>query len=686
MSCQFLPHTKIPTLVFPSSALASRHVAVMVESLIRQNNSAGRQTVLGLPTGSTPVGVYRELIRLHKERGLDFSRVLTFNLDEYFGVEPDDPHSYSRWMRETLLNHINIRPENIHIPDGTVPKDRAEEYCADYELAIRRAGGIDLQILGVGRTGHIGFNEPGSTRHSRTRLMTLDPVTRRDAAGDFYGVDNVPQQAITMGVGTILEARRIAIMAFGEHKTRIVERAVEGEMTDAIAASFLQKHPDSTFILDRAAAGDLTAVRSPWKVGPVKWTEPLVKKAVIWLALRVGKGLLKLSEDDFREHELYELLREQGPAERLGRRVFDCLMRTISTHPGQVASASGESGEASSSFASHAAPISTLHSPLPTGNSPRTILVFSPHPDDDVISMGGTLIRLVEQGHKVHVAYMTSGNIAVFDHDAWRFSDFVLEFNRLFGIHEEQSEQVTDRVRRFLGKKRAAEADSGEVLAIKALIRQTEARAAAAACGLPPEQLHFMDLRFYRTGTIAKAPIHPQDIADIRHLIERIKPDQIYVAGDLSDPHGTHRVCADAIFLVVREMGQGNGGREEAKSGRMKDEPKQGRASDAAFIPRPSSFPFEVWLYRGAWQEWEPHEVDRVVPISEGELERKKLAIFRHQSQKDRAMFPGGIDRREFWQRAEDRNRHTAKVYDDLGLPEFYALEGFVRWNGPEDW
>jgi len=623
MSSQYVPNTRIPTLVFSTSAHASRHVAVMVGSLIQQKNSAGQHTVLGLPTGSTPVGVYRELIRMHKESGLDFSRVITFNLDEYFGVTSDDMHSYRRWMQETFFNHVNLKPENIHVPDGTIRAEDAAEYCADYEDRIRRAGGIDLQLLGIGRTGHIGFNEPGSTRHSRTRLATLDPVTRRDAAGDFYGEENVPQQALTMGVGTILEAHKIVLMAFGEHKAQIVQRAAEGDMTDAIAASFLQRHPDTTFILDQAAAGGLTAIRSPWVVGPVEWTPSLIRRAVIWLALKVGKALLKLSDDDFREHELYELLREHGPAERLGRRVFDEMMKTICTHP--------------------------------AGTEPRPVLVFSPHPDDDVISMGGTLIRLIDQDHPVHVAYMTSGNIAVFDHDAWRFTDFVVEFNRLFAIDKEHTEAVRNRVQSFLRTKKPAQADSEDMLQIKALIRQTEARAAALACGLSPEQLEFMDLRFYRTGTIAKAPIHPQDIADIIALLQRLQPAQIYVAGDLSDPHGTHRVCADAIFRAVREV---------RKSGQS----------------------FEVWLYRGAWQEWEPHEVDRVVPISPDDLERKKLAIFRHQSQKDRAMFPGGIDRREFWQRAEDRNRHTAKVYDELGLPEFYALEGFVEWNEGGEW
>jgi glucosamine-6-phosphate deaminase len=618
MSSHNVAHTKIPTLVFDSSGQASRHVALMIESLIRQNNSAGRPTVLGLPTGSTPVGLYRELIRLHKENGLDFSRVVTVNLDEYYPMDPDDAQSYRRWMRETFFDHVNIKPQNIHIPDGTLTREEADDFCARYEQQIRRSGGIDLQILGIGRTGHIGFNEPGSTRQSRTRRVTLDPVTRRDAADDFFGEENVPQQALTMGVGTILEARKIVIMAFGEHKAPIVARAVEGDITDAIAASFLQQHPDTTFILDDAAAADLTSRRRPWSIGPVEWTAPLIRRAVIWLSLKVGKALLKLSENDFREHELYELLREHGPAEALGRRVFDDLTATIRTQP--------------------------------AGAEPKTILVFSPHPDDDVISMGGTLIRLVEQGHRVHVAYMTSGNIAVFDHDAWRFADFVVEFNRLFEIGKEHTERVIERVQNFLRKKKPGHLDTEDLLRIKSLIRSTEARAGALACGIPPEQLEFMDLRFYRTGTIAKAPVHPQDIADIIALLERLQPAQIYVAGELSDPHGTHRTCAEAIFQAVREL----------------------QAKEQAF---------EVWLYRGAWEEWEPHEIERVVPLSPDDLERKKLAIFRHQSQKDRAMFPGSIDRREFWQRAEDRNRDTAKVYDRLGLPEFYALEGFVQWR-----
>lgn len=619
MSSHYVPHTRIPTLVFPTSAEAARHVALMIESLVRQNNSAGRPTVLGLATGSTPVGLYRELIRLHKESKLDLSKVITFNLDEYLPMAPTSPHSYRRWMQETFFDHVNIQPQNIHIPDGTIAEEEVEDYCAQYEQRIRRMGGIDLQILGVGRTGHIGFNEPGSTRHCRTRRVTLDPVTRRDAANGFFGEENVPYQALTMGVGTIMEARKIVIMAFGEHKARVVRKAVEEGITDAVAASFLQQHPDTSFILDESAANDLTLFRKPWCVGPVDWTPAIIRRAVIGLSLETGKALLKLSDDDFRDHELFVLLREHGPAQALGRRVFDEMMATLCTHP--------------------------------AGTEPSNVLVFSPHPDDDVISMGGTLIRLVEQKHRVYVAYMTSGNIAVFDHDACRFTDFVLEFNRLFEIDKEHTEHVSRRVQDFLCSKKPGQPDSADLLKIKALIRQTEARAAALACGIPPEQTIFMDLRFYRTGTVTKAPLHAQDIADTVELLQRLKPTQIYVAGEMSDPHGTHRMCADAIFQAVREV--------------------WARGQQ-----------FEVWLYRGAWEEWQPHEIQRAVPVSPDDLERKKLAIFRHQSQKDRAMFPGASDHREFWQRAEDRNRNTAKVYDTLGLPEFYALEGFVQWHG----
>ena len=618
MASHYIPRTKVPTLVFSNSNQAARHIALQIEEIIKQNLVQGKFTVLGLPTGSTPVGLYRELIRMHKMEGLDFSKVITFNLDEYYPLDSTHPQSYRRWMRETFFDHVNIPDNQINIPDGTLAFDQIEEFCINYEKKIRQAGGLDLQLLGIGRTGHMGFNEPGSTRHSRTRLATLDAVTRRDAAQAFFGEENVPLRALTMGIGTIMDARKVILMAYGEHKAPIVAKALEGPVSENVTASFLQEHQDATYILDQAASKSLSAIDRPWAVGPVSWNDTLIRKAVIELSLKTGKGLLKLSDDDFREHELYELLREHGPASVLGLKVFKQLMDTICNEP--------------------------------AGNLKKTILVFSPHPDDDVISMGGTLIRLVEQGHKVFVAYMTSGNIAVFDHDAWRFTDYAGAFNSLFKIDEKQTHQVKERVRTFLDKKSPGQSDSDDLLKIKSLIRETEARAAALACGIPPEQLEFMNLRFYRTGTIAKAPIHSEDIDDIQNLIKKLNPFQIYVAGELSDPHGTHRVCAEAIFEAVRRA-------------------------------RTKGDTSEIWLYRGAWEEWEPQDLERVVPLGPEELERKKMAIFRHQSQKDRAMFPGNSDRREFWQRAEDRNLGTARIFDQLGLPEFFALEGFVQWK-----
>lgn len=618
MASHYIPRTKVPTVVFSNSNQAARHIALQIEELIRQNNSQGKFTVLGLPTGSTPVSLYRELIRMHKEEGLDFSKVISFNLDEYYPLDSSHPQSYRRWMQETFFDHVNIPKNQIHIPDGTIAHDQVEEFCINYEKKIRQCGGIDLQLLGIGRTGHIGFNEPGSTRHSRTRMATLDAVTRRDASPAFMGEDNVPLRALTMGVGTIMDARKVILMAYGEHKAPIVHKALEGQISENVTASFLQEHPDATFVCDQAAARHLSAIDKPWTVGPVVWNDFLTRKAVIELCRKTGKGLLKLSDDDFREHELYELLREHGPASVLGQKVFCQMMDTICNEP--------------------------------AGTKKQNILIFSPHPDDDVISMGGTLIRLVGQGHKVFIAYMTSGNIAVFDHDALRFADYAAGFNKLFGIDERKTSEVAGRVMEFLSKKQAGQTDSEDILKIKGLVRETEARAAALACGVPSDQLVFMNLRFYRTGTIAKAPIHPSDIDDIQGLVEKLNPYQVYMAGELSDPHGTHRVCADAILEAMRRAkGKGN------KS--------------------------QVWLYRGAWEEWEPHELERVVPLSPEDLEQKKMAIFRHQSQKDRAMFPGNSDRREFWQRAEDRNLGTAKIFDELGLPEYFALEGFVEWK-----
>ena len=617
-SARYLRCTKVPSLLFSNSCEVDKHVALVVKSLIRENNSAGLQTVLGLPTGSTPIGVYRELIRLHTEEDLDFSQVITFNLDEYYPMDPDSIHSYNRWMRETFFDHVNIPPENIHIPDGTIAPEKVDAYCEEYERAIERAGGIQLQLLGIGRSGHIGFNEPGSYRNSSTRTVMLDPVTRQDASGDFFGEENVPLQAITMGIGTILSANKVIIIALGEHKAPIVRRALEEEVSDKVTASFLQTHPNAIFMLDEAAAADLTARKTPWLVSRVDWTPEREKRAVIWLSEQVGKPLLKLEAKDFMEHHMHDLVQECGPPEKIRQRVFDDLLDGICTAPG--------------------------------GSKRQSILVFSPHPDDDVISMGGTLIHLADQGNDVHIAYMTSGNIAVFDHDAHRHIDYVREFNEIFQLNSDECDELLFRLIETIFNKNPGDPDSEELLSVKTLIRKTEATVAAKLAGVPAEKLHFLDLPFYRTGEVNKRPICDDDVSIIVELLRELRPDQIYVAGDLSDPHGTHRMCAQAIL-------------------------------NALSILESEEITPEVWLYRGAWQEYQPYEIDRAVPLSPEVMLRKKMAIFKHESQKDRALFPGH-DEREFWIRAEDRTKNTARVYNDLGLPEYFALEGFARFSG----
>jgi glucosamine-6-phosphate deaminase len=613
-----IPATRIACYGFESNEEASRHVARMIADTVRERNAFGRQAVLALATGSTPMGVYRELVRMHRQEGLDLSRVVTFNLDEYYGLHAERLQSYRRWMFENFFAHVNIPRQSIHALDGSVAAEEVEEHCRRFEEAIGRAGGMDILLLGMGCNGRIGFNEPFGERNSRTRLVALDPVTRKEAASDFFHEENVPTQALTMGVGTILEARKIILMALGEQQAKIVREAVEGPMTDRVPASFLQEHTDTAVLLDEAAAADLTAVATPWVLGRVAWSDALIKRAVLWLCRQTGKALLKLDGDDFRQHDLHQLLRDFGPSQKIAHRVFKWMMDTIEYHP--------------------------------AGREPRRILCFSPHPDDDVISMGGTMIRLVEDGHEVHVAYMTSGNIAVFDHDARRVADLMAELNRRFQIDVEKSPGLEAEVMRALGQKQPGEPDREVVLKIKTLIRWSEAKAASAVCGLKEEKLHFLDLPFYQTGTIAKRPVGEEDVRIVRQLIEQVRPAQVYIAGDLSDPHGTHRLCAEIIFRALREMEAG-GGRPEAL------------------------------LYRGAWQEWAPHVIDIAVPLSPGDLKLKKSAIFRHESQKDSALFPGPDDPREFWQRAEDRNRHTADLYNQMGLPEYYAMEAFVRWK-----
>ncbi|MBM3953492.1 MAG: glucosamine-6-phosphate deaminase [Planctomycetes bacterium] len=650
---------RVPVTVYEQPADASRAVAREIADLIAERSRAGRRTVLGLATGSTPVGVYDELVRLHRQERLSLASVVTFNLDEYWSMAPEALQSYHRFMREHLFDHVDIPREAIHIPDGTLDRGAVAAACQRYEEAIREAGGIDLQILGIGRTGHIGFNEPGSALDSRTRLITLDSVTRSDAASDFFGEWNVPRQAITMGVGSILDARRVVLLAFGEHKAPIVRRAVEEPFNTHVSASALQQHSDARFVLDRAAAGRLTRFEAPWLVGPldllgIAWTDELVRKAVIRLALQLEKPLLKLTDRDYNQHGLQDLLSKRGRAYDINIAVFRAMQGTITGWPG------GKPGRArrvrrppGGTFDS--VPVADVVREIAAEEDPfpKRVVVFSPHPDDDVISMGGTFIRLCEQGHEVQVAYQTSGNIAVWDESADRHVDFVEEFCRAFGTGTAVG-TVAERIRAFLRDKQPGAVDIPELQVVKGLIRRTEARAAALLSGVKAERIHFLDLPFYETGRVRKKPIGPEDIEITARLLDVVKPHQIYAAGDLSDPHGTHRVCLSAILGALGRLAE----REWAKG-------------------------CELWLYRGAWQEWEPHEIDMAVPLSPDEVVRKRMAIFKHESQKDRALFPGPTDPREFWQRAEDRNRHTARVYDQLGLPEYEAIEGFVLHRLP---
>jgi glucosamine-6-phosphate deaminase len=608
---------RIPVVVVPDHDDIAFQVAARIATLIRSRASAGQPCVLGLATGSTPIGVYRELIRMHREDGLSFRHVITFNLDEYYPMPRDSVHSYHRYMWENLFAHIDIKPENVHIPSGEVSRDALEAHVADYEAAIVRAGGIDFQLLGIGKTGHIGFNEPGSGADSRTRMIALDLVTRRDAAADFFGEEHVPREAITMGVATILEAREIALLATGEHKAAIVKRAVEGEIALDVAATFLQRHAGTTFYVDAAAAADLTRIATPWLIDEVEWTDDLVLRAVVWLSRTCGKAILKLTERDYAEHHLASLLARHGTAGDVNGLIFNTLGARIRGR-----------------------------SKLPSG---KRVICFSPHPDDDVISMGGILRKLVLNGNHITVAYMTSGNIAVFDHDVRRHVDFLVRLARDQQLDVAAIEAMRERVLSFLSTKQAGDVDSEEIQDIKRVIREAEAVSGIETIGLTSKAARFLDLPFYQTGKVRKDPIGAADVRIVKQLLLDEAPDLIFVAGDLSDPHGTHRMCKEAVERALAEL-----------------------RADAPQFRAP-----EVWLYRGAWQEWPVTEATWLVPISQDELRLKIQAIFKHQSQKDSAPFPGQDDR-EFWQRVDARNKETAALLDRLGLAEYFAMEAYV--------
>lgn len=626
-------YENIPTVIYSDSAEASLAIAQEIASLIKRKEKNNEKAVLGLATGSTPVAVYDELVRLHKEEGLSFKNVITFNLDEYYPIQPDSLQSYVRFMNEHLFDDIDIPENQVHIPDGTLAEEEIQEYCENYEAKIEKAGGIDIQLLGIGRTGHIGFNEPGSRPDSTTRLITLDKITRKDAASDFFGEEYVPRRAITMGVGTIMKSKKIILMAWGEGKANIIKESVEGEIQESIPATYLQNHENAAIVLDHASSEKLMRINTPWLLTSCDWDEKLTRKAVVWLCQKMDKPILKLTDENYNENGMADLITTQGPAYNINIKVFNELQHTITGWPGGKPNADD------------------TNRPERKEPFPKRALVFSPHPDDDVISMGGTLIRLVDHGHDVHIAYQTSGNIAVFDDDVVRFADFVLDYTEAFNMQEQKADKLFRKINDFLKAKEPGQVDSPEVKKIKGLIRRGEAKAAGRYCGVPDENMHFMDMPFYETGRVKKKPISKEDVQITIELLRKVKPHQIYAAGDLSDPHGTHRVCLKAIFEALEIV-------------------KNDDWAKGAW----------VWLYRGAWQEWDVNEIEMAVPLSPLELRRKRRAIFKHQSQKDRPLFPGS-DTREFWQRSEDRNRGTAKVYDELGLAEYEAIEGFVRYH-----
>jgi glucosamine-6-phosphate deaminase len=627
-------YEKLPVTVYSNPAAGAIAVAQRIVKLIRSKQANGEKAVLGLATGVTPIAVYTELIRLHKEEGLSFKNVITFNLDEYYPMQPDAIQSYVLFMNQNLFDHIDIDRANIHIPDGTLPEDKIAAFCLNYEKQIEELGGLDLQILGIGRTGHIGFNEPGSAPNSGTRLVTLDDLTRTDAARDFGGKEGVPTKAITMGVGTIFKAREIILMAWSKKKAPIIKKAVEGELSGEVPATYLQLSDHVEFILDEPAASELTRFDTPWLVKDCIWDNELKKKAVIWLSGKVNKPILKLIDEDYNNNGMAQLATEQGPVYEINIDIFNQIQHTITGWPG------GKPDADDSQRPERAQP------------AKKRSIIFSPHPDDDVISMGGTFIRLVDQGHDVHVAYQTSGNTAVWDDDVLRYMEFAIDFNKSRGDDITKLQRIHNDMRAFFAKKQPNQIDTPEVRDVKGFIRKSEAIAGARYAGLRDDHIHFMALPFYETGKVTKNSVSQVDVEMTVELLQKIKPQQIFAAGDFADPHGTHLVCFNIILAALNQL--------KTTEDWVKD--------------------CWLWMYRGAWFEFATHEIEMAVPLSPDEVMRKRYAIFKHQSQKDPAVFPGE-DSREFWVRAEDRNRETAENYDRLGFAEYAAMEAFKRYN-----
>jgi len=622
---------KIPTEIFETEKKGARKVAEEIAALIRKKQEQSEKCVLGLTSGQSITGIYAELIRMHRNEGLSFKNVIAFTLYEYYPLT-ENTRSCFLQIKEFFFDHVDILPENIHTLDGTVDKSEIIAACADYEEKINKIGGIDYQILGIGRGGNIGFNEPGSQANSTTRMILLDNTSRKDAADLFGCLDAVPISAITMGVGTILKAKKIVLMAWGEHKSNVVKKAIEKPCFQTVPASYLQLHSNAKIILDLHAASELTRISQPWLVTSCDWDDKLIRRAIVWLCLKVKKPILKLTNKDYNENGLSELLALYGSAYNVNIKIFNDLQHTITGWPG------GKPNADDTNRPERALPY------------PKRVLIFSPHPDDDVISMGGTFRRLISQNHQVHVAYQTSGNIAVADDEVIRFIAFAKGFKELFDKDNANFDKYYTEFRDILLGKKENELDTRDVLELKGLIRRGEAKAACRYVGLPSANVHFLNLPFYETGTIKKAPISQADVDIIKELLQKIKPHQIYVAGDLADPHGTHKVCLDAALAAIDEL-KNETWLEDCR----------------------------IWMYRGAWKEWEIDHIEMAVPLSPEELRNKRNSILKHQSQMESAPFMGN-DERLFWQRSEDRNRGTADLYAQLGLASYEAIEAFVQY------
>ena len=640
----------------------SKAVALEISELIKKKQSENKKCILGLATGSSPISIYSELIRLHKEDNLSFKNVITFNLDEYLPMDPKSKHSYNKFMYDNLFNHIDIQSENINIPRGDLNPNEVEQYCIEYENKINSLGGIDFQLLGIGRNGHIGFNEPGSLESSITRKVNIEYSTRFDAADEFGGIDNVPKEAISMGIKTIINAKRIVLVAWGEGKSKIIKKAIEEDENELIPASFLQNHTNTLFVIDKESASSLNRMICPWFYTDINkkpsiilsntmlgWSDSNIKKAVIWLSIKKNKPILQLTDEDYNENGMGGIFEKYRSAYDTNIKVFNMIQRTITGWPG---------GKPNSD---------DTYRPERSLPSKKRVIIFSPHPDDDVISMGGTFDRLVQQGHDVHVAYHTSGNIAVNDSKVLEITELMKRISRDLNLSELNSlmsdgkkdlhknhilwaENFHQNIDKLLTKE--IDFQGYKIInKIKGIVRKSEAYQACRYLNLKDEsKIHYLDMPFYQTGKIKKNDITIKDINVVQELIKKVKPHQIYAAGDLNDPHGTHRLCLRSIFRAIENI------------------------KNFAFMKD-----CYVWLYRGAWNEWKVYDIEMAVPLSPEQVLKKRRAIFKHQSQKDGAVFPGD-DVREFWQRAEERNSNTAKLFSNLGFAKYGAIEGFKRY------